>query len=332
MKEAIMETKEYKKLHEEFKYLEKRIRQEQRIVIYRHVSPDYDALGSQFGLATWIMENFPEKEVYCVGENQPNFQPSLFPLCEPHEESFYDKEHLAITVDVSDSKRISDNHIAKAKEVIKIDHHPLPQEEYRFGDYLIVHPDRPAASELIALFCLSRGKGFSLSKKAAEYLYCGIVGDTGRFLYEDSDGATLRIAGDLLELGIDKTSIYDRMYETDLRKINILKFCLNHFVLTEKGTCYFVFTKKDMDELHMTSDEGNLHINTFRNMKGVRCVCSVTEDEKNHNFRVSLRSSHTKVSPAAMKFDGGGHDYAAGCKLSSLDQLPLLIKACDELE
>ena len=327
-----MERKDYKKLHDEFKYLEKRIREEDEIVIYRHVSPDYDALGSQFGLATWIMENFPEKKVHCVGENQPNYQPKLFPLCETLQEADYGREHLAITVDVSDSKRISDNHISKAKEVIKIDHHPLPQEEYRFGDYLIVHPDRPAASELIALFALSRGRGFRLSKKASEYLYTGIIGDTGRFLYEDSDGSTFRIAGDLLELGVDKTSIYDRMYETDIRKMNILKYCLNHYKLTEKGTRYFVFGKEVEDELQMSPSEGNLHINVFRNIKGVRCVCSVTEDVANQEFRVSLRSGHIKVSPAAQKFGGGGHDYAAGCKLKDLSQLPELIKACDELE
>lgn len=327
-----MDRKEYKEFHDQFKYLERKIREYDRIVIYRHVSPDYDALGSQFGLANWIKENYEEKEVYCVGENQPNFQPSLFPLADVLDESFYEKEHLAITVDVSDSKRISENHIQKAKEVIKIDHHPLPQNEYRFGDYLIVHPNRPAASEIIALFALSRGRGFMVSKKTAEYLYCGIVGDTGRFLYEDSDAATLRIAGDLLDFNVDKTSIYDRMYETDLRKMNILKFCLNNYHLTEKGTCYFVFTQEDMDRLHMTSDEGNLHINMFRNMKGVRCVCSVTEDKKNGNFRVSLRSSHTKVSPAAVLFDGGGHDYAAGCKIKNVDELPKLIQACDDLK
>ncbi|MFX7845285.1 hypothetical protein ABTK14_23800, partial [Acinetobacter baumannii] len=77
---------------------------------------------------------------------------------------------------------------------IKIDHHPLPSIEECFGDFLIVHPDRPAASEIVALFCLSRSKKYVLSKEEATYLYCGIVGDTGRFTYQDTDGATLRIA------------------------------------------------------------------------------------------------------------------------------------------
>ncbi|MFA6829362.1 MAG: bifunctional oligoribonuclease/PAP phosphatase NrnA [Bacilli bacterium] len=327
-----MTDNEIKEFRTKFKYLEKRIKEEQRIVIYRHVSPDFDAFGSQMGLYQWIKDNYPEKEVHYVGDSHLTFVPNLFPEPEKLDEQWYNNEHLAITVDVSDSKRISDNHILKAKEVIKIDHHPLPQEEYRFGDFLIVYPNRPAASEIIALFILSRSRKMKVSKQAAAYLYTGVVGDTGRFLYEDTDSATLRICADLLETGFDKTRIYDQMYATDLRRINILKFCLNNFKLSEKGTCYYVLTQKDMDDLHMTSDEGNLHINTFRNMKGVRCVISVTEDVKNNNFRVSLRSSHTKVAVAANKFNGGGHDYAAGCKLDSLDELPLLVDACDKLE
>lgn len=327
---------ELKEMHEKFKYLEKRIQEEQVIVIYRHVSPDFDALGSQMGLYTWIKDNYPEKEVHYVGDSHPTFMPDLFPFPEQLPEEFYNKRHLAITVDVSDTKRISENHISKAAEVIKIDHHPLPQEEYRFGNYTIIYPNRPAAAELIALFALSRGgifaKKYILSKKAAGYLYTGIVGDTGRFLYEDSDSATLRVAGDLLDVGVDKKDIYDKMYETDIRRMNILRFCLNNYHVTEKGTCYFVFTAKDMEELEMTTTEGNLHINNFRNMKGVRVVCSITEDKEKGEFRVSLRSARIKVSPAANKFDGGGHDYAAGCKIKSLDQLPDLIKACDELE
>ena len=82
----------------------------------------------------------------------------------------------------------------------------------------------------------------------------------------------------------------------------------------------------------MTTDEGNLHINTFRNMKGVKVVCSITWDESKQEYRVSLRSSHMVVASVAVKFNGGGHDFAAGCKLHSLEELPSLIQALDDLD
>ena len=37
------------------------------ITIFRHVRPDCDAVGSQFGLKSWLNDNFPEKKVYALG-------------------------------------------------------------------------------------------------------------------------------------------------------------------------------------------------------------------------------------------------------------------------
>lgn len=326
-----MTNQQIKAFRTQFKYLQEKIEDYQVIIIYRHVSPDFDALGSQMGLYTWIKDNYPNKEVHYLGDRHPTMMPDIFPYPEDLSEDVFNKEHLAITVDISDKPRISLDHLSKAKEVIKIDHHPFPQIEKQFGDYLIVWPDRPAASEILALFCETRKRKLILSKKAASYFYCGIVGDTGRFLYQDTDSATLRIAADLLNTGFDKTALYNKMYETDVRRLNILRFCLNNYHLTAKGTCYYVLSGKDMADLKMTIDEGNLHINTFRNLKGVRVVASITEDVEKKNWRVSLRSIGIHVASVASKFGGGGHDFAAGCQLTSLDELPSFIEACDAL-
>lgn len=331
---GMIDKKEIKALHQEFKILQKKIEAYDKIVIYRHVSPDYDALGSQMGLATWIKDNYPGKEVHYVGETQKEMvEKGLFPLPEVLPEEWYkENEHLAITVDVSDLPRISDNHISFAKEVIKLDHHPLPEKEKQFGDILIVHPDRPAAAEIVALFALSRKKKLILSLKAATYLYIGIFGDTGGFRYQDTDGATMRVAGSLIDIGVKQNGVVSLMDQRDERQIHILQYVLNHFKVTEKGTAYYIFTKDAEEELHMGSDEGNLFINVLRGMKGVKVACSITWNEKKQEYRVSLRSANTVIAPAALLFDGGGHDFAAGCKLKSLEDLPKLLEALDNLK
>ena len=58
------------------------------ICLYRHVNPDYDAFGSQFGMYDLIQNTFENKEVYFAGDfssdlvakyqfngeiNEPNF-------------------------------------------------------------------------------------------------------------------------------------------------------------------------------------------------------------------------------------------------------------------
>lgn len=331
----MLTKQDFKQLHKQFKYLESKIKEHDRIVVFRHTSPDFDALGSQMGLVTWIKDNFPNKEVHFVGDTHPTMMPDLFPYPEDNlSAEFLQKRFLALTTDVSNLPRLAGKeYLPYAMEIIKIDHHPIPvQEDQRFGDFLIVYPERPAAAEIIALFALSRSKKMKLSKLAARYMYTGIVGDTSRFLYQDTDGATLRIAADLLDTGIDKTAIYDEMYKTDVRRMNILRYVLNNYTLTDKGTCYYILDKKTQEELNMTTDEGNLHINTFRNMDGVRVVFSVTWHEEKNEYRVSLRSGHMVVAHVAEKYGGGGHDFAAGCRLKSLDELPNLVADLDALD
>lgn len=38
------------------------------ICLYRHVNPDYDAFGSQFGMYDLIQNTFENKEVYFAGD------------------------------------------------------------------------------------------------------------------------------------------------------------------------------------------------------------------------------------------------------------------------
>ena len=56
-----------KVINKQFKSLLKKIKDFDKIVIYRHEMPDFDAFGTQMGLYYWIKDNFPLKEVHYVG-------------------------------------------------------------------------------------------------------------------------------------------------------------------------------------------------------------------------------------------------------------------------
>lgn len=49
------------------------IREYDTIILHRHSRPDGDAMGSQLGLKHLIRENFPEKQVYAVGDDPRYF-------------------------------------------------------------------------------------------------------------------------------------------------------------------------------------------------------------------------------------------------------------------
>ena len=49
------------------------IKQYDTIIIHRHSKPDGDAMGSQIGMKHRILENFPGKTVYSVGDETKFF-------------------------------------------------------------------------------------------------------------------------------------------------------------------------------------------------------------------------------------------------------------------
>ena len=55
-----------------------KIKEYENIVIFRHENPDFDALGSQFGIKYLIEENFENKHVYVVGQNIVNDRGNMF--------------------------------------------------------------------------------------------------------------------------------------------------------------------------------------------------------------------------------------------------------------
>lgn len=313
----------------EFKEALKKIKAYDRIVVFRHQRPGFDAFGTQLGLAYWIRESFPGKTVRFVGEDHSTFTGRLYPKMEKVDESFYDEPFLAIVVDTGNSSRIDDEHYKKAEYLIKFDHHPNKEP---YGNLNIVANELSSASELVATFCLENEKKYPLSLLSAKYFYSGIVGDSGRFLFPSVDGDTLRVASKLLDVGLKPSyGVFDLMYETDLNSLNFQKFVLNHMQVTPKGIAYYVLSDRDLKELKIHSENGKMHLSLMSNIKGVPIWFCVTELADKKEFRVSIRSKKIDISQVAEKYRGGGHINASGATLTSLDELDDLVKDLEAL-
>ena len=57
----------------------------------------------------------------------------------------------------------------------------------------------------------------------------------------------------------------------------------------------------------------------------------VTEDVKNENIRVSVRSRGPIINCVAEKYNGGGHKYASGARLKNIDDADPLINELDKV-
>ncbi|MCI7069143.1 MAG: hypothetical protein MR990_05730, partial [Mollicutes bacterium] len=87
-------------LKKNYSYFYSCVKKYDHIVIFRHIKPDFDAMGTQMGLYTYIKDNFPNKDVHFVGDNHVTFTPRLFPETERLNDSYFDEPFLAIICDV----------------------------------------------------------------------------------------------------------------------------------------------------------------------------------------------------------------------------------------
>ena len=174
----------------EFEILEK-IKQYNRIIIHRHIRPDGDCIGSQSGLKLAIKLNYPEKEVYAVGDIIPEYC-TPYGILDNVEEDNYDgvfigrnqaiematQKSLVIVVDTATDSRICDQRYKTGAYIIKIDHHDDSSE---YGNINYVLPEIPACAAIITK--LLNMWNFEINDKIASSLFFGIVTDTGRFRY-----------------------------------------------------------------------------------------------------------------------------------------------------
>ena len=303
----------------------------QKIVIFRHIRPDFDAMGSQMGLYTWLKDNFPDKDIHFVGDNHPTFTGRLFPKTETLPNSYFEaRDFLAIIVDVGDKERIADPRFAKAKYKVKIDHHPCKKEVAPKAT--ICELESASAAELVASFCLSC-KGYKLSQEAARYFYIGIVGDSGRFLFSTTSTRTFAVAEELLKTGIKIDKIYLEMYEKDVQSLKNQAYVLSNFKLTPHGVAYYLLPIEAQKEMRITTEQGKEHVNLFSNIQGINVWCSITQDvdKKEPCWRISIRSKKEDISGVANKWGGGGHKQASGAKIKDLSELDAFLKDLDDL-
>jgi bifunctional oligoribonuclease and PAP phosphatase NrnA len=289
------------------------IRQNDSIIIHRHVRPDPDAYGSQCGLAEILKASYPDKKIYVVGETEPSLE-FLYKMDMVPDELY--QESLVIVCDTANQARVSDQRYHTGKKLIKIDHHP---NDDQYGDIMWVDTEASATSEMIyELYLEGKDQGLRLSKKAAELLYTGIVGDTGRFLFPSTTQKTFQYASALISEGIEPTPIYDELYKTKRNVAKLSGYVLQNFHLTSSGSASMSISKKILDEFGVTPSEASQLVGILGNIEGVKAWVFFVEEET--QIRVRLRAKSLVINELAKKYNGGGHPLASGASVYSWEE------------
>lgn len=311
--------------------LKEKIEEFDRIIIFRHESPDYDAKGSQFGLAYWLRHNFPNKEVLTLGYTNVTIGRGLYPKPDNlSDEEIESKEFLAIVVDTANSSRISDQRYKKAKYVIKIDHHPKNDQ---YGDLNIITTKAAATSELIyKIITHPIFKGYSLEKESAKFLYSGLVGDTGRFQNSSTTPYSLHVGAKLLEFGFDvQNEVYMGLYGKSINDFKVMKKIFDNYKVSPKGVAYYHLNKDELKELNLDSDQVKIYLYLFSYCEEVKIWVSFAEDTRTNDWRASIRSRDIVINKVAAKYNGGGHKVASGARPKTYGETLKLISDLENL-
>lgn len=292
------------------------------IIIHRHQRPDPDAFGSQFGLAELIKTSFPEKQVHVVGKQVPSM--TWMGEMEQIPDSLYD-DALVIVTDTANSPRVDDRRFDYGKVLVKIDHHPNDEP---YGDYTWVIEGASSTSAMIFAFYKEFEDELTLSDAGASYLYAGIVGDTGRFLYA-TKSETMQVVADLMKFDFDWFKINQQMDTISVEAARASGYVYNNMVTTDNGFNYIILTNEVVENFNL-GDFGTAFIVPLLGKINTVKAWAVFEQQDDGFFRVRLRSRNTVINEIAKRHGGGGHKFASGAFAKDIDEVHEIIREADE--
>ena len=297
------------------------------IMIFRHVRIDGDCVGSTKGLKRILQLTYPEKEVYLVDSECSAYLSFLGADDGPVSDKMY-TDALAIVIDTGTAERVSNQKFRLCKEIVKIDHH-IPMDSY--GDYEWVEEHRSSACEMIAHFYATFRDELKINKEAAYYIYTGMVTDSGRFRFRSVRGDTLRLAGLLLDQGIDTENLYANLYLENFEYLKFKAYVYEHMQTTENGVTYLFVTREMQKKFNLSLEDASASVSFMDSIKGSICwIAFIEQGDEQGTIRVRLRSRFVPINTVAEQFRGGGHDCACGSTVYNMDEVNALLTMADE--
>lgn len=295
------------------------IKESETIIIHRHKNPDPDALGSQGGLAEIVKASFPSKKVLKAGG--PVGDLDYLATMDEISDADY-QEALVIVTDTANTPRISDERYNQGKLLVKMDHHP---NDDAYGDIVLVNTNASSSSEIIADFCFQYKDDLKMTDEAAELLYAGIVGDTGRFLYPATTPKTMRIVADLMEFSFKPDDINRKMTAMSRKVAQLSGYVLQNIAIHPSGVGKVVLTQSIMEQFGVTDAETSAIVSLPSTLEEV-ILWGIFVEQTDGHFRCRLRSKGPIINEVAKKHDGGGHPLASGANARDLIEVNEIIQ------
>ncbi|HEU5063410.1 MAG TPA: bifunctional oligoribonuclease/PAP phosphatase NrnA [Solirubrobacterales bacterium] len=292
------------------------LRARERFLLTAHEGPDGDALGSLLGLHKVLTGLGKDSVMFMAAKEFPlPIEYRFLPLEEVFHEPPADMaDRTVVFLDCGNIDRMPVDWLtAGGNDVINIDHH---HDNTRFGDINLVEVGASCTAEIV--YDLALLLGAEITPEIASALYVGLITDTGKFMYENTNAHTHRVAAALIDAGVNVDDTYRRLYENvPLEKLRLVSRALDGISSHCDGRLAISYiTTADYEATGAGEEMTEGLIDHLRSIEGVK-VAAVIRDLGNRGRaarKVSLRSSagEVDVSAIARLNGGGGHKRAAG--------------------
>jgi bifunctional oligoribonuclease and PAP phosphatase NrnA len=292
------------------------VRANDRFLLTTHEGPDGDALGSLLAMQGILRKLGKDSVMFLAAKEFPlPVEYRFLPLTDVFHEPPADVvDRVLVFLDCGNIDRMPVSFLQReGAQVLNIDHH---HDNTRFGTVNVVDTDASCTAQIV--YEISKRLGIELTPELASALYVGLVTDTGRFMYENTDAAAHRMAADLIELGVDVDDTYRRLYERmPIEKLRLIGRALEKVEIYDEGR--LAVTYIDAGDYEATGagevlTEGIIDIVRALDGTAVAAVIRDKTDGGRSARKVSLRSADgaVDVSAIARQHGGGGHRRAAG--------------------
>ena len=294
------------------------------IIIHRHNRPDGDALGSQIGLKHLLLENFPHKQIYIVGDDPGFFGFMEGAVMDEIPDDTYNGA-LAIILDSASTHLISDDRYTLAEKTVRLDHHIFCG---KIADVEVIDTSYESCCGLVAEFAYQCG--LQLNPLTAKSLYTGMVTDSGRFRYDGTTAKTFRLASFLMEQKFDTNQLFRDLYADDFASKQLKATFILKIRFSPNNVAYIYTTREEFDALGVdTFTVSRGMVNTMADIKGVDIWVNFTETDK--GVLCELRSNRYNINPIAVKYGGGGHMKASGATVADYDTAMAMLADLDKI-
>jgi len=310
------------------------LRSRDRFLLTAHEGPDGDALGSLLGMHHLLTQLGKDSVMFMAAKEFPlPIEYRFLPLEEVFHEAPADMaDRTIVFLDCGNVDRMPVEFLTAGDNFrINIDHH---HDNTLFGDVNLLDTGASSTAEIV--YQLAIALGAEITPEIASALYVGLVTDTGKFMYENTNAHTHRIAAELIDAGVAVDETYRRLYEhVPLEKLRLLSRALDGIERHCSGQLILTYiTEADYGATGAGEEMTEGIIDHLRSVEGAKVAALIRDqgDRGRSARKASLRSSGGEVDVSAMarKHGGGGHKRAAGFS-TDLELEELVTFLCDEV-